>query len=174
VSTISAHPITVEQYERFEGYPGLRDELINGRIVMNPQPKPLHQHVLLNIMDILRRCVWEGTEFVVNTNSNIKFPALNSMPAPDVFIVSKKAWVEAIEANQYLSSLPFLVVEILSESNRQKHIDQKIQVYLDAGVPEVWVVDPKERVVGVHRRDFSGESFFNRNDLNFDEFWKMP
>jgi len=46
--TTQTHPITVAQYlHSFEGYPGLRDELINGRIVMYPQPYPSEQRTLL-------------------------------------------------------------------------------------------------------------------------------
>ncbi len=46
MATVSvAPPITVEQYLGFRGYPGLRDELINGEIVLSPQPKPHHQEV---------------------------------------------------------------------------------------------------------------------------------
>jgi Uma2 family endonuclease len=52
---IKPTPITVEQYEDFEGFPGLRDELINGKIVLPPQPKPLHQQVSENIHGLLNK-----------------------------------------------------------------------------------------------------------------------
>jgi Uma2 family endonuclease len=141
---MNTSPITTEQYEQFEGYPGLRDELINGRIVMNPQPKPLHQHVMLNILGILQRFC-EGTEYIVNGNSNIKFSTLHSMPSPDVFVVLKQEWEEAMESDNYLQNPPLLAVEVLSKANRPKHVHEKIAIYLEAGVKEVWVVNTKER-----------------------------
>jgi hypothetical protein len=49
MATFYKVPITIQQYEQFEGYPGLRDELIEGDIVMSPQPKPLNQQTVRNI-----------------------------------------------------------------------------------------------------------------------------
>jgi hypothetical protein len=39
-TAFKAPPITVQQYEAFQGYPGLKDELIYGEIILSPQPKP--------------------------------------------------------------------------------------------------------------------------------------
>jgi hypothetical protein len=36
VTARNVPPITADQYEGFEGFPGLRDQLINGRIVLSP------------------------------------------------------------------------------------------------------------------------------------------
>src|SRR5579884_461573 len=94
----AAPPITVEQYLNFKGYPGLRDELINGEIVLSPQPKALHQEVCENVLHALREAL-QGSNYVVKHNSNIRFDRANSMPAPDVFVVSREAWLRAIETN---------------------------------------------------------------------------
>lgn len=141
------HPITVAQYEHsFEGYPELRDELINGRIVMSPKAKPLHQHVRKNIVRLLESAC-ERTDYTVNGNSNIKFPASNSAPSPDVFVVETSRWEGAMEEESYLDAAPVLVVEVLSPS---EDLSEKIDIYLDAGVACIWVVDPNTRTVLVH------------------------
>lgn len=54
-----APAITVEQYEGFEGYPGLRDELIYGEIVLSPQRKPVHQQVAGNLLSACCRSCWQ-------------------------------------------------------------------------------------------------------------------
>src|ERR1035438_2232479 len=109
------HPITVAQYEHsFEGYPGWRDELINGRIVMSPKAKQLHQQVCKNILRLLDSAC-ERTDYIANGNSNIKFPASNSAPSPDVFVVETSRWEEAIEKEMYIDVPPLLVVEVLSD-----------------------------------------------------------
>src|SRR5450755_4309493 len=74
-----APPITVEQYEAFEGYPGLRDELIDGEIALSPQPKPFHQQVAKNIERLLEQAL-KGQSYIVRQNSNIKFRLAHSMP----------------------------------------------------------------------------------------------
>lgn len=141
-------PITVEQYERFEGYPGLRDELIYGEIVMSPQAKPLHQETVRSIERLLSALL-ENTPYVARQDTNIKFPALNSMPAPDVFVVERAAWLEACRKDEYLAVAPRLVVEVLSPANRKTRVEQKVELYLASNVQEVWVVDPKKRTVRV-------------------------
>jgi len=147
----TTHPITVEQYEHsFEGYPGLRDELINGRIVMNPPPKPLHQHVLRNVMRVLE-AVCESKNYTVNTNTGIRFAGQLSELGPDVFVISRTAMEKAIEADDYLSTPPVLVVEVaLSEAEHRQRIADKVAIYLSAGVSRVWVVEPEKRLVTVH------------------------
>lgn len=49
------------------------------------------------------------------------------------------------------SGAPPLIVEILSPSDKQEDIDEKIDAYLRAGVPNVWIVDPHDRTILVHR-----------------------
>ena len=93
-----APPITVEQYEAFEGFPGLRDELIKGEIVLSPQPKPLHQQIAENIQSLLNQVL--SDRFVAKQNSNIKFREANSMPAPDVFVVGRADWKRACESDR--------------------------------------------------------------------------
>jgi Uma2 family endonuclease len=45
---------------------------------------------------------------------------------------------------------PDLVIEIVSPSNGQRELLLKFQIYLDAGVREYWVIDPKMKIVQVH------------------------
>ena len=144
-----AFPITIEQYEGFEGYPGLRDELINGRIVMSPEAKPLHQLVAKKIERAFDDLT-EGSAYVANQDTNFKFPALNSMPAPDVFIVRRDEWLEACRQEAYMSTPPLVAVEILSPANRRSRVAEKVGIYLTAGVLSVWVVDLKRQMVRVH------------------------
>jgi Uma2 family endonuclease len=154
-SALQAPPITVEQFEAFEGYPGLKDELINGEIVLSPQPKPLHQQVAKNICRLLDEAL-RGQDYTAQQNSNIQFREANSMPAPDVFVITKKAWKLACERDEYLSAPPVLVVEVISPANRKKRVEAKTEVYLSGGVSEVWLVHPKTRALDVVRRGNRG------------------
>jgi len=145
-TAFKAPPITVEQYKAFEGYPGLKDELIYGEIVLSPQPKPLHQQVLLNVMDLLRAAL-KGQEFTVQTNSNINFGAEFSMPAPDLFVTAKSEWKRACDEDDCLETAPFLVVEVLSPANTKTAVEKKVTLYLNNSVKEVWLIHPKQRIL---------------------------
>jgi Uma2 family endonuclease len=149
---IQSPPITVEQYERFEGYPGLRDELINGEIFLSPQPKPLHQQIAKNINRTLDAAL-QGQGYTAQQNTNIRFADANSMPSPDVFVITKKDWNLACESDSYLSTPPVLVVEVLSPANRKTRIEAKIKLYLSQNVTEVWLVRPKKKTVEVIREE---------------------
>jgi Uma2 family endonuclease len=151
MSTAISPPITVEQYQRFEGYPGLKDELINGQIVLSPQPKPLHQQITKNIGRLLDAAV-QGQGYTAQQNSNIRFGNAN-MPSPDVFVITKKDWNLACESDEYISSAPFRVVEVLSRANRKKRVEEKVKLYLSQKVTEVWLIRPKRKTLEVIRED---------------------
>jgi Uma2 family endonuclease len=144
--TENKHPIMVAQYiHSFEGYPDMRDELINGRITMTPQPKPLHQHIRKNIERLLDPAC-EEANYIANGDSNIELTPWD-MPAPDVFVVSTPAWKRAVRSGEYLKVKPLLAVEILSPG---QDISEKLNVYLTARIDAIWVVDPKTRTVAVY------------------------
>jgi Uma2 family endonuclease len=50
------------------------------------------------------------------------------------------------------SLAPDLAVEILSPSNTEREIQQKVQEYFQAGGKLVWIVDPDARTVEVYTR----------------------
>ena len=146
---VKAPPITVEQYEAFEGFPGLRDELINGEIVLSPQPKPLHQQIAGNVHSLLNKVL--SDQFVAKQNSNIKLREVNSMPAPDVFVVRRTDWKRACESDRYLEAPPVLAVEVISPANRRIRVEQKVALYLSSGVASVWVCYPKKQLLRIYQ-----------------------
>jgi len=109
---------------------------------MTPDAKPLHQQVQKNIERLLHAAC-EGSGYICNGNTNIRLTP-HDMPSPDVFIVSWPAWRRAVHNNEYVNVPPLLVIEILSPG---QDVSEKRDVYLTAGVDEVWIVDPAERTV---------------------------
>jgi Uma2 family endonuclease len=51
-----------------------------------------------------------------------------------------------------IDGIPILAVEVLSPSDTQEDIEQKVDNYLQAGVALVWVVDPHDRTVLIYQR----------------------
>ena len=73
---------------------------------------------------------------------------------PDVMYLRK----ERVPANWALESyraVPDLVVEVISPNDLAPELEAKVAGYLDAGVRIVWVVDPEQRIVRIHRADGS-------------------
>jgi Uma2 family endonuclease len=60
----------------------------------------------------------------------------------------------------YFEGPPILAVEILSPSDTQEEIDEKVELYLESGVAIVWVINPKFRTITSYRPGTEPE-FFN-------------
>jgi Uma2 family endonuclease len=59
--------------------------------------------------------------------------------------------VQDDDESTLLEGVPTLVVEILSPNDTQVQVREKVREYLRAGVPQVWVVEPDDQTVKVHR-----------------------
>lgn len=69
---------------------------------------------------------------------------------PDVAFVSRRRLPRGKVPRKPIPSLvPNLAVEVLSESNTAREMEQKLVDYFDAGVELVWYVDPRKRTVTV-------------------------
>ncbi len=53
------------------------------------------------------------------------------------------------EEDQYWG-VPDLAVEILSPSSRSKDSIKKVDLYMESGIKECWIVDPQNRTVTIH------------------------
>ena len=67
-----------------------------------------------------------------------------------------------------MDGAPTLAVEILSPSNTQEEVTDKIREYPAAGVALVWVMDPIFRTVQVFRPNAEPELFNSRQELSGD------
>lgn len=65
-----------------------------------------------------------------------------------------------------LDGVPVLAVEILSPNDTQQDISEKIQLYLEVGVPFVWVISPEFETVDVYRPDSDPERFNVKQELS--------
>ncbi len=147
---VSSPPITIEQYLAFESPEGYRDELINGRIIVSRQPKALHFDVAENIFELLKAACNTKLHKVAQ-RMNLRFPDVNSMPSPDVFVIDGPEWQRVRTEEVYPDgSKVLLAVEVISPSNRPTPIREKVAIYVGHGI-ETWVVEPKKQEVKVHR-----------------------
>jgi Uma2 family endonuclease len=143
VSALSAPPITIEQYLTFESPDGYRDELINGRIIVSPEAKPRHSDVADNLCELLKAaCNREYHK--VGQRMNLRFPDVDSMPSPDVFVMDLAEWQRARSEEIHPDgSKVLLAVEVICPSNRPLPLSEKVAIYVEHGI-EAWVVEPKK------------------------------
>lgn len=81
---------------------------------------------------------------------------------PDVAFVAKDRLPPADRRQRFFDGPPDLAIEIISPSNRQSEVDEKVRLWLRFGTRLVWVVDPSNRTVAVWTVDgamrLSGET----------------
>jgi Uma2 family endonuclease len=86
----------------------------------------------------------------------------------DVVYISAALAVQGPDDTTLIDGVPTLVVEILSPNDTEEEINEKIDEYLRAGVPLVWIVDTHFQTVKVHRPDREPELFNVTQELSAD------
>ncbi len=131
-------------------------ELVEGRLYEMPPPGQRHGRVTLKIGILLEahaqrhglgRAIAGDPGFILARNPD-------TVRAPDVAYIS----YERLPADQefplqYNDIVPELVVEVASPSDTSRHIQEKAESWLRAGVQTVWVVYPDTRQVTVYRAE---------------------
>ncbi len=131
-----------------------RVELLKGRIFkMSPAPSRKHQSVsscLHGKMFTLfenRSCELFHAPFDVRlVRKNKKDEEITTVVQPDLCVVCDETKLD----DRGCIGAPDLVVEILSPGNSKKEINNKYDLYEEAGVKEYWVVHPLDEIVWVY------------------------
>ena len=84
---------------------------------------------------------------------------------PDVYYVSAERLPLDARVQGYLEVVPELVVEIVSPSDSERDIGEKVAMWLDHGVSMVLEVYPATRTVMVHRPNVSAVSLTSGDEL---------
>ncbi len=74
-----------------------------------------------------------------------------TLRAPDVAFVRCEKISDGKLPEQFARFAPDLVAEVLSPSDTYSALAEKVSDWLQAGVQAVWVVDPADRTISIHR-----------------------
>jgi Uma2 family endonuclease len=132
---------------------GMRRELVRGEIfILNPADGEhgaiAHEIAWLSEQHVRRhgigRLFAAETGFLLDRNPD-------TVRAPDVAFIRK----ERIDAGgipaTFISGAPDLAVEVLSPGDRASEVEAKVADWLQHGTAVVWVVNPRQSTVSVHR-----------------------
>jgi Uma2 family endonuclease len=84
----------------------------------------------------------------------------------DIVYVSAEVIVRQTDETTLIDGVPILAVEILSPNDTLEDVHEKIDTYLAAGVPVIWIIDPHDRTVRVYRPGAEPELFNVRQELS--------
>jgi Uma2 family endonuclease len=154
MSLTSRRPISADEFARMPETPdGSREELVKGAIVtVSPPPKFDHGFIQAAIVMLLGRHLAVSPTGRVTTESGVVTEHdPDTVRGPDVAYWSYARVPKDVPIETYPDAAPDLCVEILSTGERYGRVQQKLGEYLARGVRAVWVVDPADRSVTVHR-----------------------
>jgi Uma2 family endonuclease len=143
--------LTAEDVERM-GAAGERMELIDGVLREKEGVSQRHGEIELQISVPLYSHVIKGglgrvypsdTQFIV-----LRDP--EKILIPDVAFVRAERLPPEDERWHIAPFAPDLAVEVVSPNDRFDHVIEKIELYQRAGVPLIWLVQPRRRAVEVH------------------------
>jgi Uma2 family endonuclease len=125
-----------------------RLELIKGKIFkMSPAPSSQHQrisgkvHLKLGIYLQGKSCEVFTAPFDVRLNRTIKDTQVTTVVQPDICVICDPDKIDERGA----IGAPDIVIEILSPGNNKKELQNKYEVYEEAGVQEYWIIHPSEK-----------------------------
>jgi Uma2 family endonuclease len=149
---------------------GMVRELLRGELRERPMIFRDRRHSSAQARIVLVLSVWldsrpEPRGLVVSGEAGFRLARdPDTTVGIDVAYVSAEVVARAPEA-AYIEGPPVLAVEILSPSDKQEDIDEKLAVYLETGVAVVWVVNPRFRTVTAYRPDAPPVLFNDQQDL---------
>ncbi len=115
---------------------------------MSPSPNFFHQILLGRLHLELGLYLQQHPKGVVIFAPSDVFLDEVNVFQPDLYYVSNRR--RKVIAKGGVEGAPDLVVEILSPSTSRQDRTEKRRVYAQAGVKEMWIVDPKARQIEVH------------------------
>jgi Uma2 family endonuclease len=127
-----------------------RLEYFNGEVIYLPSPSVEHQRVLLNIAAEFRNYFRSKPceAFIAPLDLWLinKEKTLNVKVQPDLMVICDKT---GLRENSY-TGVPILIIEIISPSNQTHDRIRKYITYMEFGINEYWMVNPKLKTVEVY------------------------
>ena len=135
---------------RLHGLPddGNRYGLVHGKLFVTPPPSTGHQDLVYTLAGLLAPYV------TTNGLGRLEFPrsvvrvGTHSEVEPDLMV---RPIIRPRPGSWEDAPMPSLVVEVASGITRTRDRVQKRALYLEAGIPEYWIIERSRRVICVAR-----------------------
>jgi Uma2 family endonuclease len=130
----------------------LRMELIEGEVVTMPAAFTDHGYTASQLHIIVGQFIRQhrlGKTFTAETGFLIARNP-DTVRAPDFAFIQASRVTPAAVTSSWGQVIPDLVAEVVSSSDRANEIDQKVRMWLGAGVRLVWVAWPQARIIQVY------------------------
>ncbi|OKH28533.1 Uma2 family endonuclease [Chroogloeocystis siderophila] len=134
-------------------------ELIDGQAVPKVSPKYFHSALQTALIILLRNwCKGKGrvgSEWAVILQLHGK----DWVPVPDVAYISYERLPASWKCNEACPIPPELIIEIISPNQSIKQLEEKAKDYINAGVAQVWIVEPETQSITVYSPNDSQQKY---------------
>lgn len=147
---------TPEDFEKYAPE-GQFCDYLDGIVYMPSPASDRHQDQTAFFHHVIDGFLCERGGGIVRLGSGVLRLDEQRKPEPDLFVVP------APEVTRPDSPKAILVIEVLSDSTRKHDRGEKLAAYRDAGIPEIWLCDDRDRTViaerlvdgRYHRREYT-------------------
>ena len=158
---------------------GFRYELVRGELRKMPLAGHVHgKHAASIGVSLAVHVKANGLGVVYASGTGFKLASNpDHVRAPDAAFVRRERAEAVGDATGYFPGVPDLVIEVVSPSDRYAEVDEKVADWLDAGAQAGVVVNPRGRVVRVHRSLTDVVVLTESDTLDVSDVvqgWQMP
>ena len=158
--------LTYEEFLEMSEASDLHYEYIDGEVFLMASPTYNHQAIVAEIHVCFhnwlkgKKCRSLTSPFDVTL---IKGKGSFNVVQPDILVLCD---TDKINGKGRYTGVPTLVVEVLSGSGKGRDMVIKLDLYMQSGVREYWMVDPDKREVMLYsfdKRNIMDHAFFSRD-----------
>jgi Uma2 family endonuclease len=146
---VATRPITIQEFERItlDG----RWELIDGEPVEMTPSADESSSIGATILGFLAQYVRESRlgRLYGADGGFVLFPDRATVRVPDAAFVRADRAPQGEARKSFPRLAPDLVVEVLSPSDRASEVVAKLEMYQEAGVPLIWLIDPDNETITI-------------------------
>ena len=166
MSLLNEHFNTYEEFEAERKNTDKLLEYIDGIIYMSTSPSIKHQEISSFLHGELYTALRNSKYKVFSARTDVLFvnekKDEKKRVIPDLFVTCD---TDNFTENELVGP-PDFVIEILSPSNKSHDMVTKLNLYMNHGVKEYWIVDPIDKRILVYYLDENDEIQFNLAELD--------
>ncbi|KEF40598.1 hypothetical protein M670_00625 [Schinkia azotoformans MEV2011] len=149
--------VTIREYYELREQSDVLLEYIDGVVCMSPSPSTIHQRISGRLHAQLFNLL-EGKEcevFHAPFDIELKKEGVegNKIVIPDLSVICDKS---GLTQQKYIG-VPAMIIEIISPSNQSHDLVTKLNIYMQYGVKEYWIVNPLLNTIQVYLLNEQGQ-----------------
>lgn len=148
--------ISIDDFEKMRENGDNVFEYIDGVVYMSPSPSTKHQQISMILGSEIYNYLKGKQCQVFSAPFDIRLYKEGlqgeKIVIPDISVICDKAGL----GENYYKGVPDLIVEILSPSNQSHDLVFKLNLYMQYGVKEYWIVNPMLKTIQVYELDDYG------------------